>query len=759
MGKHDVRQGLDRNIKTLTVLTVLFVGSLAIAPAKSHFSQWRRIQHEYNDLAREQGVPTMDVGLKQIWRADLGRADRCTTCHVAMGEAKPLANGGPLYGRHPEVHHEVDTMGCTLCHQGQGRATTEEAAHGHVAHWNEPMLPEAFHQASCGGCHGDAARAHSLATSEVGSYLFELHGCGACHVVDGEGGDVGPDLSGVALKGYDRDWHERHLRDPVATVEGSLMMSFGHLRDDEMTALLDYLDTLVGAPKLLKGKALAMDHGCRGCHRIGGVGGDVGVDLTEAAATTLHSRDFSGIEGEHDLETWQRQHLRHPARVSPGSVMPPLQLEPELEDALLTYILSIRELDVPMEDLPDQTLLIQLQGERDFITTGPAMYQMLCSTCHGTEGEGQLVESMDTTAPAVRNADMLAVASDGYLLDTLEMGRPGRNMPSWGVSSGLSEDEVDEILAFLEGDVPTPTTWKQVESELRWAKPAAGEATFGHHCAGCHGLWAEGTDMAPSLTAEELLLVADGPFWTTTIAEGRSGTAMPAHPWLDAEQLAELVTWLSTADTDDQEALADEAAAALYVHDPLDYRATGSTAYGAFLFQSSCEGCHGTEGLGLHGPAIAGEDFLRTASDGFIATTVVLGRSQRAMKSFGPYGITPLQEREIADIITFLRQTSSLNGGEPHGATVQGNADLGDEAFHELCSGCHGAEASGRTAPALANSGFHEAASDGFMQATIARGRDGTAMRAWAFGGQGFAELTPTEINDIVAYIRSTERF
>ena len=59
---------------------------------------------------------------------------------------------------------------------------------------------------------------------------------------DREGGDVGPDLSGVALKGFDRDWHIRHLRDPVAVVEGSQMMSFGHLRDDEIDDVLTYLD-------------------------------------------------------------------------------------------------------------------------------------------------------------------------------------------------------------------------------------------------------------------------------------------------------------------------------------------------------------------------------------------------------------------------------------------------------------------------------------------------------------------------------------
>ena len=50
---------------------------------------------------------------------------------------------------------------------------------------------------------------------------------------------------------------------------------------------------------------------------------------------------------------------------------------------------------------------------------------------------------------------------------------------------------------------------------------------------------------------------------------------------------------------------------------------------------------------------------------------------------------------------------------------------------------------------------FLDAVSDGFIQATLVRGRPGTAMRSWARGGFGFGELSPKDINDIVAYIRS----
>jgi mono/diheme cytochrome c family protein len=51
----------------------------------------------------------------------------------------------------------------------------------------------------------------------------------------------------------------------------------------------------------------------------------------------------------------------------------------------------------------------------------------------------------------------------------------------------------------------------------------------------------------------------------------------------------------------------------------------------------------------------------------------------------------------------------------------------------------------------LRNPAFLDAVTDGFLQATIIRGRRGTAMRPYARGGQ----LELRDINDIVAYIRS----
>ncbi|RMF70949.1 MAG: hypothetical protein D6744_18705, partial [Planctomycetota bacterium] len=42
----------------------------------------------------------------------------------------------------------------------------------------------------------------------------------------------------------------------------------------------------------------------------------------------------------------------------------------------------------------------------------------------------------------------------------------------------------------------------------------------------------------------------------------------------------------------------------------------------------------------------------------------------------------------------------------------------------------------------------------GFLQATIVRGRAGTAMRPFGHGAQGVDDLSEQDIDDIVAYIR-----
>lgn len=763
---------LYRNLRILAVLTVLFLAVLALAPLKWHQVEWREAQRDYNRRAREAGLRPVSVGLKQVWRPEIDLTDRCMSCHLGMGAAAPLSDGGSLHGEHPEVHHDVARMGCTLCHRGQGRATTRAAAHGEVEHWEDPMLAKDRLQASCGGCHGDAVRTPPTEQVERGAYLFELHGCQACHVVDGEGGGVGPDLSGVALKGFDHAWHVRHLREPTAVVEGSRMMSFGHLSDEEIETLLAYLDTLIGAPQLVRGKAITVELGCRGCHKIGGLGGDVSVDLNEAARKSVAEYDFSHVEGEHTLENWHRQHLRDPQRVAPGSSMPPVRLPAEEEEALLTYVLSLRRPEIPLEQLPRETILAELEERRDFswragtdpqtaAERGRALFGVFCSACHGRDGRGQVMETLGTTVPDVRNPTTLAVYSPRSQRYTIEHGRPGRSMPAWGASgAALRDQEIADLVAFLRSDLAAPPSFAAVRAAPADARH--GGRLFAQDCAACHGARGEGTEIAPSLSSPELHFAATDRYFYETITQGRPGTAMPAHLEYDARSVASLVRFIRDQGAPRLAArrreLEGKVREVLFVSDLEQYRANGSRAYGEILFRSMCAGCHGAEGRGGLGPAIANPAFLRVASDGFLAGTIVLGRSERAMQEFGPHGLAVLAEREVGDLIAYLRHTASTPQPKPGYRTVQGTYERGEELYARYCVGCHGEEGAGRTGPALRNPAFLDSVTDGFLQATLVQGRPGTAMRSWARGGYGFAELEPIDINDLVTYIRSWQQ-
>ena len=71
----------------------------------------------------------------------------------------------------------------------------------------------------------------------------------------------------------------------------------------------------------------------------------------------------------------------------------------------------------------------------------------------------------------------------------------------------------------------------------------------------------------------------------------------------------------------------------------------------------NCRACHGVDGEGGSGPQLNNPAFLTTASDGFLAATIVLGRTGTPMRSMvhGQEGLAQIQPREVQDLIAFMR--------------------------------------------------------------------------------------------------------
>ena len=154
--------------------------------------------------------------IRQILLPGLNRVDRCETCHLVVDDASYAGFQQPLAYHVNHDRHPFEKFGCTICHQGQGRATTREAAHGQVAHWDRPMLPMKYIESACAKCHlpSDVPDAPRLAR---GRALFDELGCIGCHKLHGVGGVIGPELDTVGAT-RSPEWLAKHFKTPAAVT-------------------------------------------------------------------------------------------------------------------------------------------------------------------------------------------------------------------------------------------------------------------------------------------------------------------------------------------------------------------------------------------------------------------------------------------------------------------------------------------------------------------------------------------------------------
>jgi mono/diheme cytochrome c family protein len=636
--------GVTRLLRVFMSLSVIFVLVLAVAPARSYFSEWRAVQQRYNRAARDHKI---SVGVQQIWKPELEVADRCGTCHVAADRAAPIA-GDKLFAAHPTTPHLPRELGCTLCHAGQGRATTSAAAHGDVPHWDEPILPLRYVEAGCGICHSHL-KLGNAALIEKGAGLVESVKCRDCH-----SGNGAPDLATIGLHGFRADWHAKHVEKSAQAQSGKWATSFQPLADDEVAAVSEYLHAQVGAPKLMAAKALAHRKGCRGCHRINGVGGDDGPDLSDEGRRRLADLDFAHVAGPRTLPSWLKAHFLDPPGVVAGSQMPKLGFTDGEADQLTLYMLSLRQRPIPEVMSPRDRVRGLRLGERDFPSDGASLFGVFCAACHGPRGEGRKFPTLESTFPAIGEPEFLAVADDNFLRKTLMAGRPGRRMPAWGTKDGgLRPEEIDALIGYLRSLEPTAPSFESVQAAPLDA--ARGTQLFAQRCAPCHGDKGEGSAVAPPLAAEDNPATHEDSRIYGTLTVGVAGTAMGSFRQLDAASLHALI-------------------AAVRALPPTTSKRTGwaprtgDPKRGATIYATSCARCHGEKAEGKQAPALGNAAFLAAATDGYLTATILRGRGPTAMPHFGSAAAdhARLGPDEVADAVAFIRSLAERSTAAMH---------------------------------------------------------------------------------------------
>ena len=245
----------DKVVLSLTGIVILLLTGFIFY---DYFSpQWKGYQSDFKGLVAEKfgedRAATLPTGPQQIYVKELNTADRCITCHQAFAW-KGLENAEEPFRTHPKEildKHPIAKFGCTTCHGGQGYAMDMQSAHGLVEQWEEPMLGKelgefyaisnrrALMQMKCNICHRYDKETKGADFINRAKQLVNEKGCRACHVLNGRGGTVGPDLTWEGAKSpeqfnYDRlkglhtefTWHVSHLKNPKNLVPETVMPNF-----------------------------------------------------------------------------------------------------------------------------------------------------------------------------------------------------------------------------------------------------------------------------------------------------------------------------------------------------------------------------------------------------------------------------------------------------------------------------------------------------------------------------------------------------
>lgn len=159
---------------------------------------------------------------------------------------------------------------CTACHtlaeKDEGEKTAMQSTRddewfaGHVAEHSEVILRDdrsSRRKRRTAAEEVDMLRAYLYGTTAAekkqidsmsedvfkGAYLYAQNKCQNCHMIAGEGKDIGPDLSRIASK-HDRAWLLKNLLDPKQFAPDTEMPSYEELGEQALNQIAAYLTTL-----------------------------------------------------------------------------------------------------------------------------------------------------------------------------------------------------------------------------------------------------------------------------------------------------------------------------------------------------------------------------------------------------------------------------------------------------------------------------------------------------------------------------------